>query len=143
MQKITQTAYDRYLNLLGISQYSLRKGAILQGEVSLHILQSTKLLMIADDSMTADDPLLLAILRAMHLQPEQIQIITTERVSLLPKSLHCAIWALGCSLPDTVKSAAPQLTSPSLDILRHSAQDKRQFWQLICNYEDYFFTRAE
>lgn len=131
---------DTLLQQLGITQWTLRRPAVLQGEVAVSLPADTKLLIVADVPPAEDDPLVTDVLRSLALSSQQVYRLTPEQVAMLPEDTRCNVWQLGLSEPLTL--AGPQLSSPALAELYQDAGAKRALWQQICENEQHFYPDA-
>ncbi len=131
---------DILLQQLGITQWTLRRPAVLQGEIAIRLPDDTRLLIVADPLPEQDDPLLCDVLRSLGLTPRQAYALTPERVAMLPEETQCNSWRLGISEPLAVAGA--QLYSPALTGLYQDASAKRTLWQQICHHEADFYPDA-
>ncbi|MFO6297574.1 DNA polymerase III subunit psi [Rahnella selenatireducens] len=131
---------DTLLQQLGITQWTLRRPAVLQGEVAVSLPADTKLLIVADVPPAEDDPLVRDVLRSLALAEPQVYRLTPEQVTMLPEETRCNIWRLGLSEPLTL--AGTQLSSPALAELYQDASAKRALWQQICENEQHFYPDA-
>ncbi|AVF35961.1 DNA polymerase III subunit psi [Rahnella sikkimica] len=131
---------DTLLQQLGITQWTLRRPAVLQGEVAVSLPAETKLLIVADVPPAEDDPLVRDVLRSLALAEPQVYRLTPEQVTMLPENTRCNIWRLGLSEPLTL--AGTQLSSPALAELYQDASAKRALWQQICENEQHFYPDA-
>lgn len=128
---------DTLLQQLGITQWTLRRPSVLQGEVAISLPAETKLLIVADVPPAQDDPLVRDILLSLTLTESQVYRLTPEQVTMLPEDTRCNIWRLGLSAPLTL--AGTQLSSPALAELYQDAGAKRALWQQICENEQHFY----
>ncbi len=131
---------DTLLQQLGITQWTLRRPAVLQGEVAVSLPAETKLLIVADVPPAEDDPLVRDVLRSLALAEPQVYRLTPEQVTMLPEDTRCNIWRLGLSEPLTL--AGTQLSSPALAELYQDASAKRALWQQICENEQHLYPDA-
>ncbi|MDA5542984.1 MULTISPECIES: DNA polymerase III subunit psi [Yersinia] len=131
---------DLLLKQLGITQWTLRRPAVLQGEIAIRLPDDTRLLIVADPLPDQDDPLLCDVLRSLGLTSRQVYALTPERVAMLPEETQCNSWRLGISEPLAV--AGVQLHSPALTGLYQDASAKRTLWQQICHHEADFYPDA-
>ncbi|CNH53375.1 DNA polymerase III subunit psi [Yersinia thracica] len=131
---------DLLLQQLGITQWTLRRPAVLQGEIAIRLPDDTRLLIVADPLPDQDDPLLCDVLRSLGLTSRQVYALTPERVAMLPEETQCNSWRLGISEPLAVAGA--QLHSPTLTGLYQDASAKRTLWQQICHHEADFYPDA-
>ncbi|GAA3587270.1 DNA polymerase III subunit psi [Gibbsiella greigii] len=128
---------DWLLQQLGITQWILRRPAVLQGEVAVSLPAETRLLVVAQSLPAPNDPLFCDVLRSLHLTPAQTYALTPEQVLMLPEGTACNSWRLGIAEPLAVPGA--QLYSPALAELSHDVSAKRALWQQICHHEQDFF----
>lgn len=131
---------DWLLQQMGITQWTLRKPSVLQGEVAVSLPDNTRLLIVADVLPTGDDPLITDVLRTLALAAPQVYHLTPEQVTMLPEGTHCNTWRLGINEPLAVEGA--QLSSPALSELYQNAGAKRALWQQICENEQHFYPDA-
>lgn len=127
---------DRLLQQLGITQWSLRRPGVLQGEVAVSVPSNVRLLVIAQTPPDPHDPLFCDVLRALALTPAQTYGLTPDQAAMLPQDTECNSWRLGIAEPLAVAGA--QLYSPALAELSQDAGAKRALWQQICHHEQYF-----
>ncbi|MFM1176071.1 DNA polymerase III subunit psi [Yersinia enterocolitica] len=131
---------DLLLQQLGITQWTLRRPAVLQGEIAIRLPDDTRLLIVADPLPEQDDPLLCDVLHCLGLNPHQAYALTPDQVAMLPEETQCNSWRLGISEPLAVVGA--QLYSPALTGLYQDASAKRALWQQICHHEADFYPDA-
>ncbi|WP_145564734.1 DNA polymerase III subunit psi [Yersinia aldovae] len=131
---------DLLLQQLGITQWTLRRPAVLQGEIAIRLPEDTRLLIVAQQLPEQDDPLLCDVLHSLGLTPRQAYTLTPEQVEMLPQDTQCNSWRLGISEPLAVVGA--QLHSPALTGLYQDASAKRALWQQICHHEADFYPDA-
>ena len=131
---------DTLLQQLGITQWTLRRPAVLQGEVAVSLPADTKLLIVADVPPAEDDPLVRDVLLSLALTGEQVYRLTPEQVTMLPEDTRCNVWRLGVNEPLTLTGT--QLSSPALAELYQDAGAKRALWQQICENEPDFYPDA-
>ncbi|PKE32580.1 DNA polymerase III subunit psi [Rahnella sp. AA] len=131
---------DTLLQQLGITQWTLRRPTVLQGEVAVSLPADTQLLIVAEVPPAEDDPLVRDVLRSLALAEPQVYRLTPEQVTMLPEDTRCNIWRLGLSEPLTL--AGTQLSSPALAELYQDASAKRALWQQICENEQHFYPDA-
>ena len=131
---------DLLLQQLGITQWTLRRPAVLQGEIAVRLPEGVRLLVVAQTLPEQDDPLLCDVLRSLGLTPLQAYALTPDQVAMLPADTQCNSWRLGISEPLAVAGA--QLHSPPLAGLYQDASAKRALWQQICHHEADFYPDA-
>lgn len=134
---------DWQLQQLGITQWALRRPAVLQGEIAITLPAHIRLVMVADAPPPLTEPLLQDILRAMTLSPDQVLQLTPERAAMLPEDddRRCATWCLGGDDAPALHGA--QLMSPTFTDLQHSAPARAALWRQICEHEHDFLTHPE
>ncbi|ACY83323.1 DNA polymerase III subunit psi [Edwardsiella piscicida] len=125
---------DQLLQQLGITQWVLRRPALLRGEVAITLSAQTRLLIVSEAPLSPDDLLLCDILRALSLTAEQAVILTPEQYEMLSDRQRYLCWWLGESA-----SSEACLRSPALGALYHNPGAKRALWQQICHEQHHFF----
>ncbi|BDH47219.1 DNA polymerase III subunit psi [Salmonella enterica subsp. enterica serovar Choleraesuis] len=130
---------DWQLQQLGITRWSLRRPAVLQGEIALSISSQTRLIIIADQLPELHEPLISDVLQSLGLDASQVMVLTPERAAMLPDGAHCNSWWLGCDGSAPLSGAS--IHSPALAGLLADGAQRRALWQQICEYEDDFFTQ--
>ncbi|WON77530.1 DNA polymerase III subunit psi [Serratia sp. UGAL515B_01] len=128
---------DWLLQQLGITQWTLRRPGVLQGEVAVSVPPNVRLLVVAQDLPDHHDPLFCDVLHSLDLIPLQTYSLTPEQAAMLPENTECNSWRLGVAEPLAVAGA--QLYSPALAELSQDAGAKRALWQQICHYEQHFY----
>lgn len=128
---------DWQLQQLGITQWSLRRPAALQGEIAISLPAHIRLVMVASDLPALTEPLVGDVLRALAVSPDQVLQLTPDRVEMLPPGSTCNSWRLGIESPVTLKGA--QVATPGLNELRGNPAARAALWRQICNYEHDFF----
>lgn len=128
---------DRLLQQLGITQWTLRRPNVLQGEVAVHLPVDTRLLVVAQILPEQHDPLFCDVLQSLGLAVADTYGLTPEQVAMLPESTECNSWRLGITEPLAVIGV--QLSSPALAELSQDTSAKRALWQQICHYEQHFY----
>ncbi len=131
---------DWLLGQLGITQWELRRPLVLQGEIAVSLSANTRLIMVAEDLPSLDDPLVSDVLRSLALSPQQVMQLTPERAAMLPAEARCNSWRLGVDEPLPLPGA--QLTTPALTELYHNGTARQGLWQQICKHEQDFFPDA-
>lgn len=127
---------DLLLQKLGITQWALRRPALLGGEVAVAISVETRLLIVSQQRISPDDLLLCDVLRALSLTEEQAVILTPEQFAMLDEHTSLSYWWLGDDHPQDIEHL---LHSPELTTLYQDPVSKRALWQQICYDQDYFF----
>ncbi|AKL13781.1 TPA: DNA polymerase III subunit psi [Kluyvera intermedia] len=128
---------DWQLQQLGITQWSLRRPAALQGEIAISLPAHIRLVMVASDLPALTEPLVGDVLRALAVSPDQVLQLTPDRVEMLPPGSTCNSWRLGIESPVALKGA--QVATPGLNELRGNPAARAALWRQICNYEHDFF----
>jgi len=131
------TRRDWLLQQLGISQWTLRRPTVLQGEVAVSLPEQTALLIVAELLPAEGDELINDVIRSLCLTPEQVYCLQQDQLAMLPADLHCNTWRLG--IRDALPIAGAQLYSPALAELSQDAGAKRALWQQICENEQHFY----
>lgn len=131
---------DWQLQQLGMTRWSLRRPAVLQGEIALTLPAATRLIVIAQTPVELNDPLVSDVLRSIGVNADQTMFLTPTRAAMLPQGSHCNSWWLGCE-GETPLSGA-QLHTPQLSELTTDGAQRRALWRQICEYQEYFFTRS-
>ncbi|RLM21704.1 DNA polymerase III subunit psi [Brenneria alni] len=124
---------DWLLQQLGITQWTLKRPSVLQGEIAVSLPAQVRLVIVSSEPPASDDPLLADILHSLALTPEQTVNLTPQQVVMLPENARCPSWRLGVDEPLALQGV--QFTSPALTELYHNADAKRALWQQICQYE--------
>lgn len=132
---------DWQLQQLGITQWSLRRPAVLQGEIAISLPEHIRLVMVAQTLPALTEPLVNDILRAFAVTPDQVLQLTPDRVAMLPEGGRCNSWRLGEDEPIALEGA--QVTSPAFEQLQTSAAARAELWQQICAHEHDFFPQSE
>ncbi|AUH02210.1 DNA polymerase III subunit psi [Pectobacteriaceae bacterium CE70] len=127
---------DELLQQLGITQWTLRRPTVLQGEIAVSLPPGTRLLIVANPLPASDDPLLQDVIHSLKLSPDETYGLTPQQVVMLPEHTRCHCWRLGIESPLHLEGI--QLTSPALAELYHNAGAKRALWQQICQHEHNF-----
>lgn len=128
---------DWQLQQLGITQWSLRQPAALQGEIAISLPEHIRLVMVAETPPSLTEPLISDVLRALSLRAEQVLQLTPDRVAMLPQNSRCNSWRLGCEAP--LSLAGAQVSTPVFDELQTSAPARIALWQQICAHEHDFY----
>lgn len=135
---------DWYLNKLNITQYLLRKPNVIKGEAKIHITDNIRLIVITE-SQPAHEKIFQDILRAIHVSPEDCLTLTPSQLLMPLEQINHVIWFIDETLPESwqsssVRDSKPIITTQSLAQIALSPQLKRQLWQTLCQYENYFNT---
>lgn len=132
---------DWQLQQLGITQWSLRRPTVLQGEIAISLPEHIRLVIVADTLPPLTDPIVSDILRALAVAPDRVLQLTPERVAMLPQGSRCNSWWLGEGDPIALEGA--QVTSPAFNELQVSAPARAALWQQICAHEHDFFPKPD
>ncbi len=127
---------DRMLQQLGITQWSLRRPAVLQGEVAVAIPTGIKLVVIAQTLPDLAHPLVRDVVQSLGLAVKDSYPLTSDQVLMLPDDTRCHSWWQGSSATRSLVGIS--LSSPSLATLMDNASAKRELWQQICQHEHDF-----
>ncbi|MEG0100120.1 MAG: DNA polymerase III subunit psi [Citrobacter sp.] len=129
------------LQQLGITQWSLRRPGVLQGEIAISIPAHVRLVMVAAELPALTEPLMNDILRALTVSADQVLQLTPDRVAMLPQGSRCNSWRLGTEEPLPLDGA--QVASPAFNELRENPAARAALWQQICAYEHDFFPQSD
>ncbi|EQC00133.1 DNA polymerase III subunit psi [Photorhabdus temperata] len=130
------TRRDRLLAQLGITQWGLRNPAVLQGELAVHLPDTTRLLIITNDQIDLTNSLLIDIFTAMGLDKSSVYCITSDNIAMLPEQVKCPCWLLGVDI--TLSWQGISLRSPTLNDLYCDGKAKRSLWRQISQHEQHF-----
>jgi len=128
---------DFLLQQLGITQWTLRRPAALQGEVAVSLPHDVRLIIVAEPLAAQNDPLLQDVLHCLGIRADQVYHLTPDQAAMLPAETECASWQLGIETP--LALAGAQIHSPALSELSYDAAAKRALWQQICHHEQHFY----
>ncbi|VFP86075.1 DNA polymerase III subunit psi [Candidatus Erwinia haradaeae] len=124
---------DQLLKKIGITQYKLKRLYVLAGDIVIKLPVETRLVIVSDRLPVLTDSLVVDVLRTLHLKLMQVQVLTTNQLSLLQQDAHHYRWLIG------VKSSklftGIQLTSPILSELHYNPRAKRALWKQIYQYQ--------
>lgn len=132
------TRRDWQLQQLGITRWTLRRPAVLQGEIALTLPDTVRLVVVAQTLPPTGDTLTADILRALALGGDEVMWLTPDRAAMLPEGARCNSWLLGVQTPLALNGA--QLITPDLDELKHSAGARSALWRQICEHEQDFLS---
>ncbi|WP_409310311.1 DNA polymerase III subunit psi [Pectobacterium sp. B1J-3] len=135
-----ESTRDRLLQQLGITQWTLRRPTVLQGEIAVTLPAEVRMVIVSAEPLADNEPLLDDVLRSLALTPTQIYRLTPQQVEMLPQNARCHCWTLGVTEPITLQGI--RLTSPLLSELHQNADAKRALWQQICEHEHDIFSDA-
>ncbi|MBA0213355.1 MULTISPECIES: DNA polymerase III subunit psi [Pectobacterium] len=131
---------DRLLQQLGITQWTLRRPTVLQGEIAVSLPEQVRLVIVSAEPLADDEPLLTDVLHSLALTPAQAYRLTPQQIDMLPADARCHSWRLGIAEPIALQGV--QLSSPLLSELYQNAGAKRALWQQICEHEHDIFPDA-
>ncbi|WMQ74426.1 MAG: DNA polymerase III subunit psi [Sodalis sp.] len=135
------TRRDWLLQQLGITQWTLRRPAVLRGEVAIILPGRVRLLLVADVAPPLDHPLVADVARSMALTPAQLYVVTPLQAMMLPDNVHCHCWWLGLDALREFKGIS--FHTPPLAALSGDAGAKRELWRRISDDEYYTITAAD
>lgn len=133
------TRRDWLLQQLGITQWTLRRPAVLQGEVAITLPGHIRLLLVAEAPPPLDHPLVADVARSMALTPAQLYGVTPLQVMMLPDDVRCHCWWLG--LDALREFEGMSFHTPPLAALSGDAGAKRELWRRISD-DEYHITAA-
>ncbi|GKV94271.1 DNA polymerase III subunit psi [Pectobacterium aroidearum] len=131
---------DRLLQQLGITQWTLRRPTVLQGEIAVSLPAQVRLVIVSAEPLADDEPLLADVLHSLALTPSQAYRLTPQQIEMLPADVRCHSWRLGIEEPIALQGV--QLSSPLLSELYQNADAKQALWQQICEHEHDIFSDA-
>lgn len=131
---------DWQLQQLGITCWSLRRPAVLRGEIAISLPDSVRLLMVAEKLPSLSEPLISDVLRALALTSEQVLQLTPDRAVMLPAEGECNSWCLGTDI--SLPLAGAQVVTPAFDELQASVSARIALWQQICAHEHNFYPQV-
>ncbi|OCG18255.1 MULTISPECIES: DNA polymerase III subunit psi [unclassified Gilliamella] len=129
------TQQDWYLKQCNITQYVLRRPAVLKGEVSTHISDEIRLIVVAEQKPT--QKIYFDILNAIRLTEEQVLVLTPSQLIIPASEIKTVVWFIDIK-PDEHWEHSLTIQTISLDLLANASQQKRQLWQQLCQYENDF-----
>ncbi|WP_312687082.1 DNA polymerase III subunit psi [Kosakonia sp.] len=132
---------DWQLQQLGITQWTLRRPAVLQGEIAISLPAHIRLVMVAPTLPALTEPLVSDVLRALTVTADQVLQLTPDRVAMLPPESQCNSWLLGINEPLTLAGA--QVSTASYEELRGNPAARAALWQQICEHEHDFFPQHD
>ncbi|MBS0848381.1 DNA polymerase III subunit psi [Citrobacter sp. JGM124] len=135
------TRRDWQLQQLGMTQWVLRRPAVLQGEIAVTLPPDARLVLVTERVNALSDPFVMDVLRSLGVHSHQVLQIAPERAVMLPADKHCNSWCLGVEVPLALSGA--KLHSVDLDELYLNSAARRALWQQICSYEHDLFSTAE
>lgn len=132
---------DWQLQQLGITQWTLRHPAVLQGEIAISLPAHIRLVMVAPELPPLRDPLISDVLRALTLTADQVLQLTPDRVAMLPPGSECNSWWLGVDKPQPTGGA--YVSTPAVEELRTNPAARAALWQQICEHEHDFYPQHD
>ncbi|OCG23213.1 hypothetical protein A9G11_06345 [Gilliamella sp. wkB108] len=126
---------DWYLKQLNITQYVLRNSTVFKGEIATHIGDEIRLIVVAEQKPT--QKIYLDILNAIHLTEDQVLILTPSQLIMPASDVNIVVWFIDVK-PDESWQSPLTIETINLDLLANAPQQKRQLWQQLCQYENYF-----
>ncbi|MDF7679196.1 DNA polymerase III subunit psi [Enterobacteriaceae bacterium ESL0689] len=131
---------DWQLQQLGIIRWSLRRPAVLQGEIAHSLPEQTRLLMVAENLPSLTEPLISDILRALNVTAAQVLQLTPTQVVMLQADRDCNSWCLGTDISLPLMGA--RISTPTFNELQTSALARMALWQQICTHEHHFYPQG-
>jgi len=132
---------DWQLQQLGITQWTLRRPAALQGEIAISLPAHIRLVIISATPPALNDRVISDVLRALTVQADQVLQLTPDRVAMLPPESRCNSWWLGVKEPQPLAGA--QVVTPDFDELRNNPAARAALWQQICEHEHDFYPQHD
>ena len=126
---------DWYLKQCNITQYVLRNPAVFKGEIATHIGKEIRLIVVANQQPT--QKIYFDILKAIHLTEDQVMVLTPSQLIMPASEIQTVVWFIDVK-PDESWLNPLTVQTISLDLLPSAPQQKRQLWQQLCQYENYF-----
>lgn len=126
---------DWYLKQCNITQYVMRNSAVFKGEIATHISDEIRLVVVADNKPT--QKIYFDILNAIHLTEDQVVVLTPSQLIMPANDIQTVVWFIDVN-PDESWLNQLIIQTISLELLANSPQQKRQLWQQLCQYENYF-----
>lgn len=129
------TEQDWYLKQCKITQYVLRNAAAFKGELATHISDEIRLIVVAEQKPT--QKIYQDILNAISLSAEQVLVLTPSQLIIPANEINKVVWFIDIQ-PDESWQNQLLIQTTNLDALANAPQQKRQLWQQLCQYENYF-----
>ncbi|OCG15484.1 hypothetical protein A9G09_04475 [Gilliamella sp. wkB292] len=129
------TEQDWYLKQCNITQYVLRNAAAFKGELATHISDEIRLIVVAEQKPT--QKIYQDILNAISLSAEQVLVLTPSQLIIPANEINKVVWFIDIQ-PDESWQNQLLIQTTNLDALANAPQQKRQLWQQLCQYENYF-----
>ncbi|KYP97665.1 hypothetical protein BG74_01260 [Sodalis-like endosymbiont of Proechinophthirus fluctus] len=135
-----RTRRDWLLQQLGITQWTLRRPAVLRGEVAVTLPGRIRLLLVAEAPPPLDHPLVVDVALSMTLTPAQLYGVTPLQVMMLSDNVRCHCWWLGLEALRDFEGMS-SFHTPLLEALSRDADAKRELWRRISD-DEYYITAA-
>ncbi|MCX8729403.1 DNA polymerase III subunit psi [Gilliamella sp. B2969] len=129
------TEQDWYLKQCNITQYVLRDAAAFKGEFATHISDEIRLIVVAEQKPT--QKIYQDILNAISLSTEHVLVLTPSQLIIPANEINKVVWFIDIQ-PDESWQNQLVIQTTNLDALANAPQQKRQLWQQLCQYENYF-----
>lgn len=129
------TEQDWYLKQCNITQYVLRDAAAFKGELATHISDEIHLIVVAEQKPT--QKIYQDILNAISLSTEHVLVLTPSQLIIPANEINKVVWFIDIQ-PDESWQNQLVIQTTNLDALANAPQQKRQLWQQLCQYENYF-----
>ncbi|OCG03153.1 DNA polymerase III subunit psi [Gilliamella sp. wkB112] len=126
---------DWYLKQFNITQYILRNPAVLKGEIATQIGNDIRLIVVTNQPPT--QKIYFDILKAIQLNEDQVIVLTPSQLIMPTNEIQTVVWFIDVK-PDDAWLNQLTIQTISLDLLASAPQQKRQLWQQLCQYENYF-----
>lgn len=131
---------DLRLQQLGMTQWVLRRPAVLQGEIAVTLPPEVRLVLVTGQVNILADPFVKDVLRTLGLDESQVLQVTAELALMLPADRECNSWCLGTDVALPLPGA--QLRTADLEQLYLNSAARRALWQQICEYDSDFLPAA-
>ncbi|MCX8655212.1 DNA polymerase III subunit psi [Gilliamella sp. B2894] len=134
------TEQDSYLQQCNITQYILRNSTVFKGEMTIHISDEIRLIVVAEQKPT--QKIYTDILNAIRLKENQVLILTPSQFIVPASDIKTVVWFIDI-IPDEMWQNQLTIQTSSLDVLANAPQQKRQLWRQLCQYENYFHPHSQ
>lgn len=135
---------DWYLNKLDITQYILRNPQVIKGEARIDITENIRLIVIS--KTPPQEKIFHDILNAIHVSHDDCLYLMPSQLLMPVEQIYPVMWFINETIPENWSQQTlankPIIMTNSLMELAKSPQQKRQLWQILCQYENYFRTDA-
>lgn len=128
---------DLLLQEMGIQQWQLRRPEALKGAVKISVADNIKLIIVAEQALSAQEPFIQDVLRSTETQITDCLLIDFSQADHLQTTTPVHYWLLSQNQQkiDRTLSKFTQVASlwqsPDLDLLKQNAKEKRHLWQQI------------